>query len=204
MGGGVFSGLLGGQVGGTGASGAFGFNYMPTAWYGASVIAPTGSDILVNRNVMVAVPILPTQTIVVKKIGIRLKLAHATSSVRLGIYADNGANRPGKLLHDLGSQTTAVATHAYKKTAGVQLTAKPYWLAAARQGSYAGATWATARAIPSFNPGSAGVLDTTLHTDGVLAWISTATVTGVLPATFPVTTPRVSATVTYLIAVQVT
>lgn len=118
----------------------------------------------------------------------------ATTTVRFGIYADNGHGKPGAKVLDAGTVASTASTTGVGITVTHTLTPGVYWLCVVRQGTSAigtlkgpqtTTTWRLAQ-----NWGTATV--PTFH--GFFGWVSTAaTFTSTLPATAPALTAITSA-----------
>lgn len=114
---------------------------------------------------------------VLSSIGVEVTTLAASSSVRLGIYADSGGF-PGALILDAGTVATT-ATGAAEAAISQVVSAPAVWLAVVRQ-SATGATLrvATSSALPVFTRSSLTVV-----TAFNLACFSLSGVTSALPAT---------------------
>lgn len=168
----VFAPAIGGRVSG--------LYYQATPSLGTSTSSSHGVGVLrvgscwIGRQVKLA------------KIGAEVTAAgDAGSTVRIGIYADNGNGYPGALVADCGTipgDAVAVAEIT------VNLTLNPglYWVGMCVQGvTTTQPTVRTASTLHPINPpaplGTSAPAGTSVETSGFAA----VTVTGALPATFP-------------------
>jgi len=104
-------------------------------WYGPANHNLGTLNAVLNQEY--AVPIYVPNTITVSALAIDLVTVLASSSVRLGVYAnDTSRDCPGTLLLDAGTVNTATSTGIQSIT-GLSLTLTPglYWLAATAQGA---------------------------------------------------------------------
>lgn len=162
----------GGGGGIPGFSYAAGQAYPDVGYFGGNTINPA-------NGIVTGAPFMVGEAHTFTAISCVISTAGTTGAVvRMGVYADNGAGKPGSLITDAG---TAAATTAVQVTvtASMALPAGPCWLVLVTQGA--------PTTVPSYLcsdiPGSAVVGNPW----GVRV-ATTTTVTGALPATFPAST----------------
>lgn len=156
-------------------------NWVHNYWYSWLAVITTASTHLVKGTLyFTPFPVFTPMT--VKAIGVYIRTAVATTTVRLGIYNDTGHGKPSSLVLDAttvlgtasGLKTKAIATHV--------LAPGQYWLCLVRQGTSAVGTLKL-RQHPAGNFPVRGY-PTGLGGNPQFGWKTTAsTHTGALPAT---------------------
>lgn len=148
-------------------------------WY----TSPTNGTALttgaLTANRLYAIPFIVTKVMTVDQMSINVTTLGSGSSVRVGIYADNGNNYPGALVVDGGSVSTAtLGVKTYTAGLPATLDAGLYWLAIV---SNATAPTIRSFAVASLNPilGYAS----SLPTNAQFGWFAAFTF-GSLPSTF--------------------
>lgn len=97
---------------------------------------------VISQGVMRLLPFYLNATTRFDRIAGELATASANSTLRLGIYAhDEQTGRPSTLILDAGTIDGTGSTGVLTITIDETLDPGTYWLAAASQGSGAGATW---------------------------------------------------------------
>jgi len=134
-------------------------------------------------NTIYATPFIVEDTVTVDTIMVRVTTGGAASTMRAGIYLDDGNMRPGSLLVDAGSLATTTNNQDRDFTTGLPITLHPglYWLATVNNAG-------TAPVVRGFAVGSMiNVLgyDTNLGTAPLLGYSSAACSCSTLPSTFP-------------------
>ncbi|MFO0702897.1 MAG: hypothetical protein U0514_03505 [Candidatus Andersenbacteria bacterium] len=112
-------------------------------WYTSPI---TGTATTVGTpavNTLIAIPFVVSKVTTIDQMAINVTTLGASSTPRVGIYADNGNMYPGVLIDDAGTQSGA-STGVKTYTTGLPVTLDPglYWLAYV--------TNATAPAVRSF------------------------------------------------------
>ena len=183
----AFGGAAGGGGGGGGVSpvGA----WLSTGWYGARAL--TFQQF--TRGRIYFTPFNALTTFTAKAMGVVIRSGVHTTVVRLGVYADTGHGKPGNLVKDFGTVSTAVGTDNQAIILG-NLTLAPgnYWLACVPQ---KGASSLSADLLTT--DGRAAYYDchlgATLSLPAyrvVYSWVTlTFTTTVTLPAVAPTVTP---------------
>jgi hypothetical protein len=159
---------------------AGGLRHKAGYYYQTTNAASGGYAVTFGNNTLRTSPVTITGVVNVTEIGVQIQTAgNAGSTIRMGIYADNGG-RPGALIVDGGTVPgDAVSTFA-KVTINVTLVQGTYWFAAVCQNS--------ATLIPSCLSSLASTMDLGTPTGNVTsgsAAIVAAGVTGALPNPFP-------------------
>lgn len=159
------------------------FGLASQVWYSSAVSSLTALATTANR--CTALPILLTKPATFDTIAVNVTAAGgAGSTIRLGIYADNGSGAPGALILDAG---TVASDSIGQKTAAITQTLGPglYWLVARDvQVTSAPTITVTASNVVS---GLGGLSMFSAGFSGRSGWFND-TVASPLPATFPTLT----------------
>lgn len=120
-------------------------------------------------------------------------VAQTGTTLRIGIYADNGSGQPGALVLDAGTINTANTAGVQEITVSQALTPGLYWVGGAVQGAGTQPTIRTinntAVGVPYFSP-----LGTSLPGAGLsIAYWGMTGVTGALPSTYTLSTALTTA-----------
>jgi len=161
-------------------------------WFTAPVGSPTAISPTINN--LCVVPITIQKAINVAQLSLTVTTAVAASTIRMGIYADNGIGYPGALIIDAGSIDTSTTGN---KTIACVTTLPPgtYWIAYVSQGTTGVAINGlplTAIDFPAATSALAitGLMPTHAAVSGVLptawAFVSDSTPAGVAKVAFQV------------------
>lgn len=154
----------------------------------ASAGASSGVTITLGTgaSAMKSTAFLVDRACTVQSLSVFVTTAVASSTIRLGIYADDGAGRPGSLLLDAG--TVDSATTGFKELVMSQvLTAGLHWFGVAQQG---GATAVSTSGVNAGTHGPWNVKSTSsgdasnMLTFGYTGYKMNGTVAGALPSTW--------------------
>lgn len=158
------------------------FYHVAAAGLSSGVVIALGT----GSTAMRSTAFLIDRACTLSSLSIFVTTAVASSTVRLGIYADDGAGRPGSLVLDAG--TVATDTTGFKELAITQaLTAGLYWFGVAQQG---GASPISTQAVASGSNGLWNVKSTSsgdagnMLTFGYTGYKMSGTVAGALPSTW--------------------
>ncbi len=159
-----------------------GIGIIPNTGY---YVGPQGTRTLgaTVQSVEYAIPIYLAVGGTLKRIGCEITTGAASSVVRLGVRADkNGL--PGKLLLDAGTvDATAITASGIEiSSLNLRLSAGLYWFTATPQGGTPSLRFQTGDSWPT----AAGSLASALGASTSTGHITTATITGALPATYTV------------------
>lgn len=125
-------------------------------------------------------PMQVQRSVTVDRIGIRVVTGQPATTVRLGIYKDDGTGRPGQLVLDAGT-VDASATGDVTITISTTLTPGHYWVGGVSQGTGTAPTvQVNSSAMPGFTAASLSEAAQNLN-----AYEMTG-VTGALPTTFTI------------------
>lgn len=150
--------------------------FQPGRWYEAQVSTDYSVNVTTASGLALYNPLWLVAAATLDRIAINVTTAVAGSTVKLGLYADNGTGKPGALIADYGSVSTAT-TGAKTLTISQAVPAGLVWLVTLTLG---GAPLLSAH-VPtdadSYPNGFTNAFDTT----GALGWSENALAT--LPAT---------------------
>lgn len=138
---------------------------IPDASY-VTCVANAYNAVAPSQNQTYAHPIYVPERCIVTACGLNVTTGQASTTARLGIYAQDGTGgRPGSLIADFGAVATTAAQ--WNEITGLWLLLEPgyYWLAAVTQGGttqptcscLSGVTYPALSFFFGGNPGSAGV-----------------------------------------------
>lgn len=158
-------------------------NYLPLIagryYFTPNATSTSTSSTLGNGTLRLTPHYIPNAT-ALTKIGAEVTSASASTLFRLGIYADDGEGRPGRLIVDAGTIDGGSAT-VQEKDIAVTIGPGWYWFGGAVQN--AAGTQPTMRTSSSFGP-SVDNGSSTPSTGASAIARAQASVTGALPATF--------------------
>lgn len=143
----------------------------------------TGSSSLTQSR-LDCVPLLIQKTVTLNSLGLRVTVSAAATTIRLGLYADDGTGYPGALMVDAG---TVDATGNGDKTIAISQVLTPglYWLGSAAQGGSPQTVAITNLAVLGMPFGSVAA-GSAFDGNPAVAF-SQPGVTGALPSTFTAT-----------------
>lgn len=139
------------------------------------------SSLALTQNLLYASPIWVPRSCTLDKIGAEITTAAASSTLRLGIYADDGNARPGAKLVEASATVDGTSQTAQEKDMSLAVAQGLYWLACVAQGG-------TPTVRSNANPVHGYVfptLGTALGANPVSS-VTQASVSGALPSTFTV------------------
>jgi hypothetical protein len=131
------------------------------------------------QSTLLCTPMMVTAAETWDRVGLRCSAVVAGSTVRLGVYNDNGNGQPGTLLAEWGTIDTATATGDLTLTISQALNPGLYWLAGVSQG---GAP--SVRCVNATPNDLHYFIGSTPFNFGQAFAFQQASVTGALPATF--------------------
>jgi hypothetical protein len=166
-------------------------------------IGPVGafrSTFQMAASVEYAMPIWIVGHGTLDRLGVEVTIAGTAGTlIRLGIRGDDGSTRPGSVLLDAGTVAGDAITAGVELTVSLAVTPGLHWFTATAQST--GATLPTLRAESGdLAPISLGSLTGSLSGSARVAYTTSATVTGALPGTYPISSttgaaPRIVARV---------
>lgn len=108
-------------------------------WHGrGGSVASIGA---LGANYLRAMPMFFDRACTATSMAIYISTAVASSTVRLGIYADDGAGAPGTLVIDAGTVDSSTTGVKSPTTFSASLTTGLYWLVAVQQGGASPVSW---------------------------------------------------------------
>lgn len=104
-------------------------------YYTAPDVRSAATPVIMTQNLVYYTPFYVTETATFDRIGVTVTTNQASTTIRLGIYADNGHGAPtGAPILDAGTVDSATAAASVEATISQQLTPGLYWIASVSQG----------------------------------------------------------------------
>lgn len=159
------------------------FGIMRSAEYYWALNGLTTTSVTLGNGTLRVAPMWVPNAVTLTRIGIGVTVAgDATAKVRLGVYGDDGAGRPGALLVDAG-QVDASAVGDPEAVISLAVGSGWYWIGGAVQG--VATTQPTVRAVSSNHSSMPLSIPSGLPAGGLLpVGYAVAGVTGALPSSF--------------------